>query len=86
VKEQEKYSKHWKQRNWAPSRRVSKKDKKHEYVSHSSKKRCAQVKVAEEVSNKKVLRRGREKGDKGVMPVEGQTEPTSMAGEREEWK
>jgi len=65
---------------------VSEKDKKQEYVSHSSKKRWAQVKVAEEVSNRKVLRRGREKGDKGTTPVAGQTEPISMAGEREECK
>ena len=47
-------------------------------------KRWAQVKVAEEVSNKKVLRRGREKGGMGVIPAEGQVEPSSMAGEREE--
>jgi len=63
---------------------VSEKDRKQEYVSHSSRKRWAQVKVAEEVSKRKVLRRGREKGYKGEIPVEGQTEPSSIEGEREE--
>jgi len=63
---------------------VSEKDKKQEYVSHSSMKRWAQVNVADDVSKRKVLRRGREKGSKGVIPGEGQTEPSSMAGESEE--
>jgi len=63
---------------------VREKDKKQEYVSHSSMKRCAQVRVAEEVSNRKVLRRGRLKADMGVIPVGGQIDPSSMAGEREE--
>jgi len=40
--------------------------------------------VAEDVSKTKVLTSGMVKGDIELIPVEGQTEPISMAGESEE--